>query len=439
MPNTRRRQSSLRMSQTSPRRKRTTSERIKRTTSDRIKRKSSRRIKNRTTSQRRRKSSSMKNNAEFNLFEYLINVDLNTEKVKTYLNNKITDKHPLFKLKKFMMKPKKNTQVYLKECIKLFIESHQKFLNSFDIEKSLKNDKKAVKIITSAIKQRLKIFKSEGRNMSGGNDTETCVICLEQIDNSSDNPDSTSQKLFGDDCTHYQNFHKNCINDWVMTAERTTTQQGSCPLCKREIQDEFRRTIINQDFNQPELQEEHIRRERRIDTVVRNERRRLRREGLDYLLCSILCFIFINSQIQRMSDRRGGFDLGTIQDREERFQEYDRLHDEISQQLEREANMSTLDVTLSRLSLMINPNQLQFNLLMLMFFYAVVMLIRMPILGIIDIYRSYTLTFDWGNDNMIDQYEDLVFEENDALEDVQNIMQEQGDMFFDNEFPEGGI
>ena len=52
---------------------------------------------------------------------------------------------------------------------------------------------------------------------------------------SSDNPDSTSQKLFGDDCTHCRNFHKNCINDWVMTAERT--RQGgvgqvraSCPL-----------------------------------------------------------------------------------------------------------------------------------------------------------------------------------------------------------------
>ena len=396
--------------------------------------------KTRIGSKTRKTPTKMQNNKEFKLFDYLIRVKLSNKKIKNYLDKKIKNKHPLFKLKNFMMRPNKNTQSYLTECIKLFIESHQKFLDSFEIEKSFKKDKNAVEIITSAIKQRFKTFKPGQRSMTGGNDGDTCVICLEQIDNSSDNPDSTSQKLFGDDCTHYKKFHKNCINDWVMTVERTTTQQGSCPLCKREIQDEFRRTIINQDFNQPELQEEHIRRERRIDTVVRNERRRLRREGLDYLLCSILCFIFINSQIQRMSDRRGGFDLGTIQDREERFQEYDRLHDEISQQLEREANMSTLDVTLSRLSLMINPNQLQFNLLMLMFFYAVVMLIRMPILGIIDIYRSYTLTFDWGNDNMIDQYEDLVFEENDALEDVQimlqDIMQQQGNIFFDNEFPE---
>ena len=98
------------------------------------KRTTTQRIKNRTTSQR--KSSSMKNNAEFNLFEYLINEKLNTEKVKTYLNKKITIKHPLFKLKKFMMKTKKtDTEAYLKQCIKLFIESHQKFLNSFNIEK----------------------------------------------------------------------------------------------------------------------------------------------------------------------------------------------------------------------------------------------------------------------------------------------------------------
>ena len=58
------------------------------------------------------------------------------------------------------MKPKKNTQAYLKQCIKLFIESHHKFLDSFDIEKSLKKDKNAVKIITNAIKQRFKTFKS---------------------------------------------------------------------------------------------------------------------------------------------------------------------------------------------------------------------------------------------------------------------------------------
>ena len=440
MPNTRRRQSSPRMRQSSPRMRQSSPRMRKRTTTQRIK--------NRTTSQRRRKSSSMKNNAEFNLFEYLINEKLNTEKVKTYLNNKVTKKHPLFKLKKFMMKPKKtDTEAYLKQCIKLFIESHQKFLDSFDIEKSLKKDNKAVKIITNAIKQRFKTFKPGRRNMSGGNDAETCVICLEPIDNSSDNPDSTSQKLFGGDCTHYQNFHKKCINDWVMTAERT--RQGgvgqvraSCPLCKRELQDEFRRTMINQEEIQADieqqLQQERDIRQRRMDTVVRNERRRLRREGLDYLLCSLLCFIFIRSQIQQLSDRRGGFNLGTIQDREEMFQEREREHNqilnEIDQQLQREANMTTLDVTLERLSRLLNPDNMLFNLLMLMFFYGVMMLIRMPILGIVDIYRSYTLTFDWEDDEMVNQFVDLVNEEED---EEMRMLREQGDMFFDNEFPEG--
>ena len=446
MPNTRRRQSSPRMRQTSPR-MRQTSPRMRQTSPRMRKRTTTQRIKNRTTSQR--KSSSMKNNAEFNLFEYLINEKLNTEKVKTYLNKKITIKHPLFKLKKFMMKTKKtDTEAYLKQCIKLFIESHQKFLNSFNIEKSLKKDKNAVKIITNAIKQRFKTFKPGRRNMSGGNDKETCVICLELIDNSSDNPDSTSQKLFGDDCTHYRNFHKNCINDWVMTAEQT--RQGgvgqvraSCPLCKRELQDEFRRTMINEEQIQEDieqqLQQERDIRQRRMDTVVRNERRRLRREGLDYLLCSLLCFIFIRSQIQQLSDRRGGFNLGTIQEREEMFQEREREHNqilqEIDQQLQREANMTTLDVTLERLSRLLNPDNMLFNLLMLMFFYGVMMLIRMPALGIVDIYRSYTLTFDWEDDEMVNQFVDLVNEEED---EEMRMLREQGDMFFDNEFPEGG-
>ena len=85
MPNTRRRQSSPRARQSSPRKTQTTPRMRKRTTTQRIK--------NRTTSQR--KSSPMKNNAEFNLFEYLINEKLNTEKVKTYINEKITTKHPL--------------------------------------------------------------------------------------------------------------------------------------------------------------------------------------------------------------------------------------------------------------------------------------------------------------------------------------------------------
>ena len=35
-----------------------------------------------------------------------MNVDLNTNKVKKYLNKKITNKHPLSKLKNFMMKKK---------------------------------------------------------------------------------------------------------------------------------------------------------------------------------------------------------------------------------------------------------------------------------------------------------------------------------------------
>jgi len=441
--------SKSRRRQTSPRKEKTrTSERSRKRQTSQRKRQTSPRKEKTRTSQRRRKSSSIKNNEEFKLFEYLINEKLSTNKVKTYLNKKITNKHPLFELKEFMMKPKTDTEAYLKECIKLFIESHQKFLDSFNIEKSLKNDKKAVKIITSAIKQRLKTFKSGRKNMSGGNDTETCVICLEPIDNSSDNPDSTSQKLFGDSCTHYRNFHKNCINDWVMTAERT--RQGgvgqvsaSCPLCKRELQDEFRRTMINEEQIQEDieqqLQQERDIRQRRMDTVVRNERRRLRREGLDYLLCSLLCFIFIRSQIQQLSDRRGGFNLGTIQDREEMFQEREREHNqilqEIDQQLQREANMTTLDVTLERLSRLLNPDNMLFNLLMLMFFYGVMMLIRMPVLGIVDIYRSYTLTFDWEDDEMVNQFVDLVNEEED---EEMRILREQGDMFFDNEFPERG-
>ena len=451
MPKSRRRQTSPRkeMTQTSQRR-RQTSQRRRQTSSRKEKTRTSSRKEKTRTSERSRKSSSMKNNAEFNLFELLMNVDLNTNKVKKYLNKKITNKHPLSKLKNFMMKTKKDTdtEAYLKECIKLFIESHQKFLDSFNIEKGFKKDKNAVKIITSAIKQRLKTFKSGQRNMSGGNDKETCVICLEPIDNSSDNPDSTSQKLFGDGCTHYRNFHKNCINDWVMTAERT--RQGgvgqvsaSCPLCKRELQDEFRRTMINEEQIQEDieqqLQQERDIRQRRVDTVVRNERRRLRREGLDYLLCSLLCFIFIRSQIQQMSDRRRGFNLGTIQEREEMFQEREREHNqilnEIDQQLQREANMTTLDFTLDRLSGFLNPDRMQIYLLMLMFFYGVMMLIRMPMLGIVDLYRSYTLTFDWENDEMVDQYIDLVHEEED---EEMRILREQGDMFFDNEFPERG-
>ena len=447
MANTRRgkntprmRQSSPRMRQSSPRSRQTTPRMRKRTTTQRIK--------NRTTSQRKRKSSSMKNNEEFKLFEYLINEKLSTNKVKKYLNKKITNKHPLFELKEFMMKPKTDTEAYLKQCIKLFVESHQKFLDSFDIEKSFKKDKKAVKIITSAIKQRFKTFKPGRRNMSGGNDKETCVICLELIDNSSDNPDSTSQKLFGDDCTHYRNFHKNCINDWVMTAERT--RQGgvgqvraSCPLCKREIQDEFRRTMINEEQIQEDieqqLQQERDIRQRRMDTVVRNERRRLRREGLDYLLCSLLCFIFIKSQLQQLSDRREGFNFGTIQEREEMSQEREREHNqilnEIDQQLQREANMTTLDVTLERLSRLSNPDSMQFFLLRLMYFFGLLRLIRMPALGIVNIYRSYTLTFNWEDDEMVNQFVDLVNEEED---EEMRILREQGDMFFDNEFPEGG-
>ena len=70
-----------------------------------------------------------------------------------------------------------------------------------------------------------------------------------------------------------------------------------------------------------------------------------------------------------------------------------------------------------------------------MFFYGVMMLIRMPALGIVDIYRSYTLTFDWDDDNMVNQFVDLVNEEED---EEMRILREQGDMFFDNEFPEGG-
>ena len=62
------------------------------------------------------------------------------------------------------------------------------------------------------------------------------------------------------------------------------------------------------------------------------------------------------------------------------------------------------------------------------------MLIRMPILGIVDIYRSYTLTFDWEDDEMVNQFVDLVNEEED---EEMRMLREQGDMFFDNEFPEG--
>ena len=71
---------------------------------------------------------------------------------------------------------------------------------------------------------------------------------------------------------------------------------------------------------------------------------------------------------------------------------------------------------------------------MLMFFYVVMMLIRMPMLGIVDIYRSYTLTFDWEDDEMVNQFVDLVNEEED---EEMRMLREQGDMFFDNEFPEG--
>ena len=64
--------------------------------------------------------------------------------------------------------------------------------------------------------------------------------------------------------------------------------------------------------------------------------------------------IYKKSDTAKMSDRRGGFNLGTIQDREEMFQEREREHNqilnEIDQQLQREANMTILDVTLERLS-----------------------------------------------------------------------------------------
>ena len=366
-----------------------------------------------------------------------MNVDLNNNKIKKYLNKKIKNKqHPLFKLKEFIMTPKKtDTEAYLKQCIKLFIESQHTFLNSFDIEKCFKKDEKTIQKITDAIKQCFQTFTPGRTNMSGGN-KETCVICLESIDNSSDNNDSTSQKLFGDDCTHYRNFHKNCINDWVMTAERTR-QRAACPLCKREIQDGFRNMIDQEQIQgdlQRQQQEETNRRNRRVDAVVRNERRRLRREGVDYLLCSLLCFIFIRSQIQQMSDRPGGFNLGTIQEQQELLQarerEHNRFIEEIDQQLEQEARMNIVDITVSRLSGFANPNIMPMYFSMLMLFYGVMRLIRMPMLGIVDIYRSYTLTFDWEDGEMVNQYNNLVDQEE---RDERERLQAQANMFFDNE------
>ena len=86
MPKSRRRQTSPRKRQTTQRRRQTSPRKEKTRTSPR---------KEKTrTSQRSRKSTSIKNNAEFNLFELLMNVDLNTNKVKKYLNKKITNKHP---------------------------------------------------------------------------------------------------------------------------------------------------------------------------------------------------------------------------------------------------------------------------------------------------------------------------------------------------------
>ena len=308
------------------------------------------------------------------------------------------------------------------------------FLNSFEIEKCFKKDKKTIQKITGAIKQCLKLLDQD-EEICRRNDVETCVICLESIDNSSDNNDSTSQKLFGDDCTHYRNFHKDCINDWVMTAEQTG-QRAACPLCKREIQDDFRNMIDQEQIQgdlQRQQQEETNRRNRRVDAVVRNERRRLRREGVDYLLCSLLCFIFIRSQIQQMSDRPGGFNLGTIQEQQELLQarerEHNRFIEEIDQQLEQEARMNIVDITVSRLSGFVNPNIMPMYFSMLMLFYGVMRLIRMPMLGIVDIYRSYTLTFDWEDGEMVNQYNILVDQEEQQKEELQA----QANMFFDNE------
>lgn len=416
--------------------KRQRSRRTKRQRRGRTKRQKRGRTKRQIRGSQRGGRTSMENNEEFQLFEYLMNVDLNNNKIKEYLNKKIKNKqHPLFKLKEFIMTSKKDTQVYLDECIKLFIESQHTFLNSFDIEKCFKKDEKTIQKITDAIKQCFQTFTPGRTNMSGGN-KETCVICLESIDNSSDNNDSTSQKLFGDDCTHYPNFHKDCINDWVMTAEQTG-QRAACPLCKREIQDDFRNMIDQEQIQgdlQRQQQEETNRRNRRVDVVVRNERRRLRREGVDYLLCSLLCFIFIRSQIQQMSDRPGGFNLGTIPEQQELLQarerEHNRFIEEIDQQLEQEARMNIVDITLSRLSGFANPNIMPMYFSMLMLFYGVMRLIRMPMLGIVDIYRSYTLTFDWEDREMLNQYNNLV---NQEERQQQELLQAQANMFFDNE------
>ena len=70
--------------------------RTKRQRSRRTKRQRSRRTKRQRRGSQRGGRTSMENNEEFQLFEYLMNVDLNNNKIKKYLNKKIKNKqHPL--------------------------------------------------------------------------------------------------------------------------------------------------------------------------------------------------------------------------------------------------------------------------------------------------------------------------------------------------------
>ena len=135
-----------------------------------------------------------------------------------------------------------------------------------------------------------------------------------------------------------------------------------------------------------------------------------------------------------MSDRPGGFNLGTIQEQQELLQarerEHNRFIEEIDQQLEQEARMNIVDITVSRLSGFANPNIMPMYFSMLMLFYGVMRLIRMPMLGIVDIYRSYTLTFDWEDGEMVNQYNILVDQEEQREREE---LQAQANMFFDNE------
>ena len=336
---------------------------------------------------------------EFNMLEFFINTQFDIDKIKLYLDKHVDKKHPLYKIKQFTFETiskgkSKSTgsSKFLKKVIELYEGMYKNINKKFKQSKSKLPKKGEIKktynILYNALIEKLKTFINSPM-FGGANTQETCMICLEKIDNTGDNPDSSDTKYFGENCSHYNMFHKKCIHAWIIASEAADDDnafdRSRCPLCARPIIAEYRNEILQNEVDN------------RINMVVQNERRRLRRRGLDFLLCSAMLFIVILKYAYQLNDDRLRIRTGhseLVSWGNANWHRRPAADDDFTRQ-ELEMWHQYRDIMRGQ------PVLGSGELITLLYHICFLSALSLPFIGVYDIYSSFTLRYneemEWGD------------------------------------------